>query len=82
MGHQKLKKSVPMKSTFLAAATNKGERKKPPPCCSNNDTSSFDNCVILPQGWIIKMKLKSPEELNELMTEEDYDKFVREMETD
>ena len=26
-------------------------------------------------GWIIKMKLKNPEEIDSLMSEEEYDKF-------
>ncbi|XP_065064243.1 glycine cleavage system H protein-like [Rhopilema esculentum] len=47
-----------------------------------SDSPGLINSSPYEEGWIMKMKLKSPEELNELMTEEDYDKFVREMETD
>ena len=34
------------------------------------------------QGWIIKMKVDNPEELDTLMNEEDYDKFVREQDSE
>eukprot|EP00794_Sanderia_malayensis_P019011 gene19011-20923_t len=38
------------------------------------NTSPYD------EGWIIKMKLSDPNQLDDLMSEEDYDKFVKEEE--
>ncbi|CAH2040001.1 unnamed protein product, partial [Iphiclides podalirius] len=35
------------------------------------NTSSFD------KGWLFKLQLTNPEELNELMSEEDYEKFLK-----
>ena len=43
---------------------------------------SMVNFSIFFQGWIVKIKMNAPEELDSLMSEEDYDKFVREQEGD
>jgi len=47
-----------------------------------SDNPSLVNSSPYEDGWIVKIKMNAPEELDSLMSEEDYDKFVREQEGD
>ena len=42
------------------------------------DTPDLINQDPYGQGWIFKMKITNPEQLNELMTAEEYKKFIEE----
>jgi len=43
-----------------------------------NDTPELINQDPYGQGWIFKMKILNPEQLNELMTPEQYKEFIQE----
>ncbi|UCH98793.1 MAG: glycine cleavage system protein H, partial [Candidatus Aminicenantes bacterium] len=41
------------------------------------DTPEMVNKDPYGDGWIFKLKMDNPDELNELMTDEDYDEYLK-----